>query len=515
MMLGAGARRRLSRGRDRARDRGVRRGAAGDSAAWIGERRHERARTCRSRRPRPPPAGRWQAPSSRSRGRCATAAGGREAHRRRDLLLSTDAKANASDRRIAAVAEKSLKAGKSIKRTRAATVPAGMRGSLVHAAVVCRRAQEGSPSATSATTAARVGTVRRQPPPPPPPPRRHSSAPIAVPRRRRLRRRLRRRHLRRPATAATAATSAAAPPPPPPPASAAATAAAASPPAIDTTIAQAPPAITASSCRALLIHARPWPARRSSAGSTMTPFAPCASPREISNILAGARQLRGPRDGSRRRRRRDARAPRRGASSSRLRPGPEDAAGGGSRDAGQRGAGRRDHARRRDDRVPVHRCRPDPEAASPPDAIEPERASVLRGRVTRRDGSPIGGVRVTVLDHPELGRTATRDDGGFELAVNGGGSVVVEFEREGYVPSQRSTRFLRRTSSAWRRSCSCRSTTRSAASTSRRRRRDAGGAGRAGNRRRRHAPRDAAASSPARTRRRRCPTARPARSATG
>ncbi len=44
---------------------------------------------------------------------------------------------------------------------------------------------------------------------------------------------------------------------------------------------------------------------------------------------------------------------------------------------------------------------------------------------------------MTVVDHPELGRTATRTDGGFEIAVNGGGDVTLAFEREGYVPSQR------------------------------------------------------------------------------
>src|SRR3954454_10250115 len=70
-------------------------------------------------------------------------------------------------------------------------------------------------------------------------------------------------------------------------------------------------------------------------------------------------------------------------------------------------------------------------------AIEDNRAAVLRGKVLRRNGSPIDGVRVTVVDHPELGRTATRTDGGFEIAVNGGGALTLEFEREGYVPSQR------------------------------------------------------------------------------
>ena len=46
-------------------------------------------------------------------------------------------------------------------------------------------------------------------------------------------------------------------------------------------------------------------------------------------------------------------------------------------------------------------------------------------------------MRITVVDHDELGRTATRTDGGFDIAVNGGGSVTLAFEREGYVPSQR------------------------------------------------------------------------------
>ena len=68
------------------------------------------------------------------------------------------------------------------------------------------------------------------------------------------------------------------------------------------------------------------------------------------------------------------------------------------------------------------------------DAIEPARASVLRGKAVRRNGTPIEGVRVTVVDHPELGHTATRTDGGFEIAVNGGDTVALAFEREGYVP---------------------------------------------------------------------------------
>ncbi len=44
---------------------------------------------------------------------------------------------------------------------------------------------------------------------------------------------------------------------------------------------------------------------------------------------------------------------------------------------------------------------------------------------------------MTVLDHPEYGRTATRDDGGYDLAVNGGAPLTLSFARAGYIPAQR------------------------------------------------------------------------------
>ena len=40
-----------------------------------------------------------------------------------------------------------------------------------------------------------------------------------------------------------------------------------------------------------------------------------------------------------------------------------------------------------------------------PGTIETARVAVLRGRVLDRDGSGLAGVAITVLDHPELGRT--------------------------------------------------------------------------------------------------------------
>ena len=48
--------------------------------------------------------------------------------------------------------------------------------------------------------------------------------------------------------------------------------------------------------------------------------------------------------------------------------------------------------------------------------IQPYRAAVLRGKVLNRDGNPLPGVAVAVLNHPELGQTLSRVDGMFDLA---------------------------------------------------------------------------------------------------
>ena len=58
-----------------------------------------------------------------------------------------------------------------------------------------------------------------------------------------------------------------------------------------------------------------------------------------------------------------------------------------------------------------------------PGTIVATRAAVLRGAVRGRDGFPIPGVTITILNHPEFGQTRTRPDGMFDLAVNGGGPL--------------------------------------------------------------------------------------------
>ncbi|MGI9341965.1 MAG: PKD domain-containing protein [Gammaproteobacteria bacterium] len=72
-----------------------------------------------------------------------------------------------------------------------------------------------------------------------------------------------------------------------------------------------------------------------------------------------------------------------------------------------------------------------------PNTIDPVRAVVLRGQVMNRDGSPLPGITITIHNHPEFGQTMSRDDGMFDLAVNGGGVLTVDYDGEGVLPAQR------------------------------------------------------------------------------
>ena len=69
--------------------------------------------------------------------------------------------------------------------------------------------------------------------------------------------------------------------------------------------------------------------------------------------------------------------------------------------------------------------------------INPVRVAVIRGKVLDKDDTPLRQVIITVLDHPEFGQTLSRADGMFDMAVNGGGMLTVNYERNGYLPVQR------------------------------------------------------------------------------
>lgn len=61
------------------------------------------------------------------------------------------------------------------------------------------------------------------------------------------------------------------------------------------------------------------------------------------------------------------------------------------------------------------------------------RAAVVRGRIITNMGMGLMGVRVSTST-PLEGFTLTREDGEFDLLVNGGGAVVLQFGRSPFIP---------------------------------------------------------------------------------
>ncbi|HLP41304.1 MAG TPA: hypothetical protein VK465_07335, partial [Fibrobacteria bacterium] len=69
--------------------------------------------------------------------------------------------------------------------------------------------------------------------------------------------------------------------------------------------------------------------------------------------------------------------------------------------------------------------------------MDPVRAVVVRGAVRSRSGAMLPGVTVSVLGHSEVGSTLSRQNGEFDLVVNGGGALVLVYAVDGYLESQR------------------------------------------------------------------------------
>ena len=72
-----------------------------------------------------------------------------------------------------------------------------------------------------------------------------------------------------------------------------------------------------------------------------------------------------------------------------------------------------------------------------PQALVAKHAALVRGRVLDLAGLPLSRVFVAVLGRPEFGNTRTRAEGEFDMVVNGGGDLTIEFSRPGYIPVQR------------------------------------------------------------------------------
>jgi len=72
-----------------------------------------------------------------------------------------------------------------------------------------------------------------------------------------------------------------------------------------------------------------------------------------------------------------------------------------------------------------------------PEVIDAELMAIIKGTVLDKDNNPVSGVKVSILDHEELGWTLSREDGQYDLVVNGGGASIVSFSHSEYFPIQR------------------------------------------------------------------------------
>ncbi|MDG4555809.1 MAG: hypothetical protein P9F19_00215 [Candidatus Contendobacter sp.] len=82
-----------------------------------------------------------------------------------------------------------------------------------------------------------------------------------------------------------------------------------------------------------------------------------------------------------------------------------------------------------------------------PGVIDPKRAAVIRGRVLDKQNNPLPGVTITILNHPEFGQTLSRADGWFDLVVNGGGWLTVNYRKPAICP--RNGKPMRRGRISW------------------------------------------------------------------
>ncbi|XP_015786366.1 teneurin-m-like isoform X2 [Tetranychus urticae] len=71
------------------------------------------------------------------------------------------------------------------------------------------------------------------------------------------------------------------------------------------------------------------------------------------------------------------------------------------------------------------------------DDYSESRVSVIRGQVITPDGNGLTGIRISVATDPQFGFTLTRPDGWFDILVNGGNMVTLQFQRSPFHPIKR------------------------------------------------------------------------------
>jgi RHS repeat-associated protein len=67
-----------------------------------------------------------------------------------------------------------------------------------------------------------------------------------------------------------------------------------------------------------------------------------------------------------------------------------------------------------------------------PTVFVAQHEAIIRGSVTLADNTPLSGVTVSVLNHPEFGETLTQSDGSYNLALNGGGLLTLSYSLAGF-----------------------------------------------------------------------------------
>uniref|UniRef100_A0AAY4CW13 Teneurin-4 n=1 Tax=Denticeps clupeoides TaxID=299321 RepID=A0AAY4CW13_9TELE len=71
-----------------------------------------------------------------------------------------------------------------------------------------------------------------------------------------------------------------------------------------------------------------------------------------------------------------------------------------------------------------------------PSPFDGSHACVIRGQVVTSDGTPLVGVNITFINNPTYGYTVTRQDGSFDLVMNGGVAVALRFERAPFITQE-------------------------------------------------------------------------------
>ncbi len=66
-----------------------------------------------------------------------------------------------------------------------------------------------------------------------------------------------------------------------------------------------------------------------------------------------------------------------------------------------------------------------------------QRLTPIHGKVLKSADIPVSGVKISIKDHPEFGFTLSREDGSWDMVINGGGRIFVEFYKSGFAWAQR------------------------------------------------------------------------------